>query len=526
MLTVVEVDDVGRFTDWIVFEVGDRRAANVELERIAPAATEHDTKAWRAATRLAVATNERDWDAYTTALAPAHEQRDRRPALPVQDSYLDLHRILFELDDVAYERAVVALDGDRRVLCRDVIWFRDGAVEDAEVTMLQLVEVDDDGLVTSQTTFGIDDLEAALAALRADDEEVRSTSAWQAVQRLADAINAHDWDALLACLAPGFEILDSGHSVTAPMMGGTDPVANYRLLFTLDDWSTEITPIDRHGDRRVLVRELTRFRDGAVAASDVESLVVLEIDDDGRLARQVTFVPDDVDAARAALHVGGEEVRATSAWRALQRLADAINAHDWDALIAAIGPGYQVYDRRGSVTAPDGTDPVAVYRILFSLDDWSMDITPIDRHGDRRVLARYLTRFRDGAVADSEVESLVLVEADADGRLASNTTFAPDDIDAALAALHADDPAVAPTPPQENDAWRASLAFRRTFEARDDWDAIAATVADDFGIDDRRTLFACTPRARLPWRSTERRSPSTSSGGSRRCSQPEGSGSP
>jgi hypothetical protein len=280
VLAVVVVDDAGRFTDWSTFDVGDRRFANLELERLAPAATEHDTAAWRAASRLAVATNERDWDAYAAALAPAHRQHDRRPAMSDPANPIDNHRVLFRLDDVAYERTAVAFHGDRRVLCREVFWFRDGAVEDAEVMYFSLVEVDDAGLVTNQTSFGADDLEAALGVLHADDDEVRSTRAWQAVQRLADAVNAHDWDALMACIAPGFEILDRSRSITAPMMAGTDPVAAYRLLFSLDDWSTEITPIGRHGDRRVLVRELTWFRDGAVAASDVESLVVVEIDGD------------------------------------------------------------------------------------------------------------------------------------------------------------------------------------------------------------------------------------------------------
>ena len=253
MLVVAEVDEDGRFTSWTTLEVGERRAANLELERLAPAADQHDSMAWRAAVRMATATNERDWDAYVALLAPGHRQRDRRPALPNEDSHLDEHRVLFGLDDIAYERAAVALHGDRRVLCRDVIWFRDGAVEDAEIATLQLVEVDAAGLVTGQTSFGIDDLEAALAALRADDEEVRSTSAWQAVQQYADAVNAHDWDALTACFAPGFEVLDRARSVTAPMMDGTEAVAGYRLLFSLDDWSTEITPIDSHGDRRVLM---------------------------------------------------------------------------------------------------------------------------------------------------------------------------------------------------------------------------------------------------------------------------------
>ena len=38
-----------------------------------------------------------------------------------------------------------------------------------------------------------------------------------------------------------------------------------------------------------------------------------------------------------------------------------------------------------------------------------------------------------------------------------------------------------------NSAWRASLAFRQTFEARDDWDALVATLAEDFELDDRRS---------------------------------------
>ena len=75
-----------------------------------------------------------------------------------------------------------------------------------------------------------------------------------------------------------------------------------------------------------------------------------------------------------------------------------------------------------------------------------------------------------------------MIEIDDEGRLATQTTFTPDDLAAALATLHAEDAAE----PVENGAWRASQAFRQTFRTRD-WDALLDAVTDGFELDDRRS---------------------------------------
>jgi DNA-binding SARP family transcriptional activator len=301
-LLVFGVDLKGRVAHFVMFDVDDRNAANVELDRLTPDELELDNLAWRTSRQFAVATNAKDEDATLAMLAPGYQQIDLRTGMAAMDmrDQRDPLRTIFTLDDWAREDSLLELDGDRRALLQDVIWFRDGVVSDAEVECLIVVEVDDAGLILRQTSFNVDDPEAARAELRTGGG-VRSTSAWRSLQRFADAINAHDWDGFTDSVSSGWELLDRRRGVTAP--DGTDPLEdNYRVLFSLDDFAITITPIEAQGDRRILARYVTWFRDGDASESEVDSLSVIEIDDDERIAWQMTFAPDDLEVARTELH--------------------------------------------------------------------------------------------------------------------------------------------------------------------------------------------------------------------------------
>jgi DNA-binding SARP family transcriptional activator len=484
LLLVVRIDEDGRFTDWVVFDVRDRRAANQELDRLGPAAAEHDTTAWRAAARNAVAANEHDWDAFMATLSPRYQMIDRRSTVTAHETAFDEHRTMFSLDDFAYEIAALELRGDRSVLCRQLVWFRDGAVEEAEVVSLTVIEVDEAGLITRQIGFGPDDLDSARAALHAGDELLATTLAERAVRRFAEALSAHDWDAVQTLLAPTFERRDRRRAVTAPdTSDSTDHLSELRMLFSLDDWDNQLSIVEAHGEYRVLVENVVWFRDGAVAEAEWVGLEVIDVDAYGRFLRRITFSADDLDAARAELHAGDESLT-TLAERAVRRFADAINAHDWDAVQALLAPTFERRDRRRAVTAPDTGDALFDYRQLFSLDDWRVSVRVVQAHGEHRILVRWETWFRDGNVAEAEVDDLLIYDVDAAGRIVRQTAFAADDIDAARAELVS---AQAASPPVENDAWRAALRMRDVCVPQGDWDAFVATLAEDFEFDDNRS---------------------------------------
>ena len=365
----------------------------------------------------------------------------------------------------------------------------DARSSSAASTFLTIFGVDREGRLTDWAMFDPADRNAANQELdrRTPDELDVDNLAWRAARRFAAATNAKDLDAALAVLAPGYQRTDRRTGMAAERID--DPRDAQRTIFSLGDWAREDSVLELQGDRRALLHDVIWFSDGAVSDAEAACLMLVEVDEAGLIVRHAAFNIDDREVARAELRTGGEGARPTSAWRSLQRFADAVNAHDWDAFMTSVAPGYALLDRRRGVTAPDGTDPVDNYRVLFSLDDWAIEVTPIDAHGERRMLARFITRFRDRNVSEGEVESLNVVEVDDDERIAWQMTFTPDDREAALAALHAGEPVAVPTPPapRENDAWRASLALRRAFEACDDWDGLLATLADDFELDDRRS---------------------------------------
>ncbi|MFL0180216.1 MULTISPECIES: BTAD domain-containing putative transcriptional regulator [unclassified Mycobacterium] len=198
------------------------------------------------------------------------------------------------------------------------------------------------------------------------------------------------------------------------------------------------------GTRLALVRMCIGTPDGGPGAPADELLQLYAIDEDGRIALQVWFDTDDMDAAIAeldALHSRFEEQR--ESWQRLENVASRLYerfkvcfaAHDWGAITAMAADDISTDDRRRAVNSGLRHGPDAFITEISGLVDVVESFTSevVATRGARLVLSLSCTDLYEGF----RTEFLDLVEVDADGRGLARVVFDPDDFTAALAELDA-----------------------------------------------------------------------------------------
>jgi ketosteroid isomerase-like protein len=204
----------------------------------------------------------------------------------------------------------------------------------------------------------------------------------------------------------------------------------------------------------------------------------------GRITRYEVFEPEDADAALARfaeLRPDPLRIPPNAATRTRDRLHDACEAQDWDAVRALFEPAVLFDDRRrGLLTTGDREMHLASLQHAFSRGRIRVARTVLATAGDGLTLERELWT----AAADPsrfEIETITLSEVDAEGRLVAFISFDPDDRRAADAELL--------------ERWARSEAARgipaavfETFRAINahDLDRVRATLHDDFVYHDHR----------------------------------------
>src|SRR5262249_38599760 len=160
---------------------------------------------------------------------------------------------------------------------------------------------------------------------------------------------------------------------------------------------------------------------------------------DGRLTRLEMFEPEHVDAALARfaeLRPDPLRIPPNAATRAYDRVHEAVESQDWNALRALCAPTL-VYDdrRRGLRTTGDVEMWLASVQYIFSLRTRATR-TLLATSGDRLALNRNLwTGAADRPTF--EIETLSVTEVDTKGRLVARILFDPDDRRAAFDEAHA-----------------------------------------------------------------------------------------
>ncbi|HNP13162.1 MAG TPA: BTAD domain-containing putative transcriptional regulator [Mycobacterium sp.] len=492
VLNVIEINSDERITALVGFEPDDLQAALAELDRryVAGEAAAH-ADVWSIVTAGMAALNRRELPQTTNDWANVDH---RRVALMGTD---DIYAVLGAMWDSTSELnnfiAAVHRLSDLGAL---VTWVAYETAQDgfrAEWRLISLMTVRG-GLLSRSEVFDEEDLDAAIE--RFDHLTRPATKLENAATHVADRFLAHfasgQWDAMADMLADGFYGDDRRAVVGSGIRPGRDQqIADLQVFAELCSAEATSTIIATRGSHLALMRLQFLAGEPGPQAFLTEMLGVVETNSDDKTVAYVVFGPDDLVAAIAELdarYLAGEAAAHARVWQAIAQVYAAINHRqipettadfvDVDhRRLAAIGRG----DLKAylAVAYEDLADSVIYADTVHALNDFGAVLTHVA-----------VGTSRAGFSADWRITGVCLVEGDLTSRY---EYYDESELDAALERFGELSGSV---PGLENTAARV---FRHVWShyAAGDWDAVGATVADNYmGIDHRRVVSAETQRGR------------------------------
>ncbi|MGB5795687.1 MAG: hypothetical protein WBH51_07820 [Mycolicibacter algericus] len=462
-------------------------------------AVELDTAAVRVGEHVMAAIHRKAWDEFERLFAPDLVVESRRKvvglSLPSDAVRLVMRR---ELEAGAQiDHAMIAARGERLALSHMITTIPDARPGAPQDELLQLYGIDEEGRVTLQIWFDVDDMDAAIAELdaayaRLEGERVPArleNAAARVYRRNLAHYAARDWDALSKTFAQNIVEDDRRRVANAGLRRGRDAVtagnralAELGVTFALDTIATR-------GERLAL----SHGRASAGQPPDDfhgDFLDVAEIDADEQVVAHVIFEADDFEAAIAELdtrYLAGEAATYAQTWSALTQTYAAANRKQLQ-----LTPDCVNIDHRRLATIETGH--LAAY-LRSSWDDaqnFVVYIEAVHRLSARGAVFTQAARGTSDRGFDAEWREVIV--ATFDGDLVNRTeVFDGSDLDAALARF---DQLSAPVRRLENAASQAYEHFRAYFATRD-WDAMAELLTVDTSVyDHRRVVNAEIQRGR------------------------------
>ena len=353
---------------------------------------------------------------------------------------------------------------------------------DAEWRDVHVLAVEGD-MVSRSELFDETDLDAAIA--RFDELSRPAPRLENTASQIADRVMAHftarEWDAATAMLADDFSSDDRRRTVNAGLRRGRD-AAIKDANANADLGAKEITStvIATRGERLVLRR--ARYSDSTQGpeAFYVDALSIYEINGVGRVAANVTFDIDDIDAAFEELdarYLAGEAAPHARTWSVITGSYAAFNRHEVPA-----ADWVTVDHRQITPFEPDNMTP-SVRTIWDFTPDLSIHIEAVHRLNNFGAVISHEGHgtSQEGFHAEWRAVDLLTVDGDLIIRC---EVFDEADVDDAVARF---DQLSRPAPRLENTASQAVERYSAYFAARD-WDALAKLLANDISIDDRRRV--------------------------------------
>ena len=344
--------------------------------------------------------------------------------------------------------------------------------------------------------FDDDDFATALARL---DElgteapaEPRSVNVENATTRLIaltlDLMNRAEWGALTALGAVADDVVrfDRRRTVSAPTLAdsesfGVNAAGIYEVFGVVRP-----EPVAVRGERLALVR----LHCGEAPAFTMQLLVVYELDDAGRIVREVDFDEDDLAAGVAELDARfylGEGAPFQRVLRAAGRYAGASVAGDFGRIRDHLADDFVVVDRQPFGFGEGDREYFVDMRRLAEDDPDSVNrVLHVNEHA---LLAAYLSRPVTDDGTRYERSGCLVMGIDASDHVNRIEMYADDDFDVALDRLdELGAPTVsAPSPsPIENSATRL---MQRSVEVATAlrFDLLRELLADGFVRADHRT---------------------------------------
>jgi hypothetical protein len=430
----------------------------------------------------------RDWEGVVALQAPDARLIDRRSLIGVDlagRDYLDNLRVIFDMGFRSGRSELLATRGERLALFRTVSETEDGTA----VEFLVITEVDASGRIRLSIGFDLQELDAAYDELDRRYEageaapHARARAIWR---RFASAWNARDWNALAAMLAPEFRIEDHRKLGMLPEMSRDDYVASVRALTELRPdvrlWIDHVLAGDGHRWLQV-GRLVGAEQDGSF---ETPFTLVLEFDAD---ATRGFDVFDDLAAARARYdELSREDTRPrieNAATRSTDRFQAALEARDWESIVADTAADFHQIDRRRFVQLDLDRDQHLEWLRTAGFEQRSSEISSevLATRGDRLALRHVRGVDTDEGVGPSEYEFLGVVEVNDRGERVALVLFDPDALDEAYDELDARYAAGEAAPYART--WAMVQSPGRLVEARD-WGQLASLYAPDCVMKDHR----------------------------------------
>jgi class 3 adenylate cyclase len=503
----------------------ERGEANAPTPPEAPVVVTR-TAAVHASERVMAAIGRKAWDEFERLFAPEGSVESRRKIVGFKQNEFPSDEVMrqtrrdLETGIMRANHVVIAVRGERLALARMTLGTVDAGPGAPNDEFLQVYGVDEEGRVALQIWFDLEDMDAALAELdalhaRFEDERPQArplfggrehpsapaslpvptveldTACVRVGERVAAAVNRGDWDEYERLFAPEAS-LESRRKVVGftPIDIPFDDLQreNRRILET-GETGLDYVFIAVRGERLALSRLKVSTGDASPGAPIDEFLQVYGIDEEGRVALQIWFDPEDIDAAMAeldALHARFEEERSTPLENAASRADDRFNTlfagRRWDDIATLLTDDIRVEDRRRGLRR-DGNDratELAELRAIadVGVTDMTSDVLAI--RGERLALVRTLYAGQDKQPEAFHTELIRIAEIDADERIVAYVAFDLDDFDAAIAELDAR--YLAGEAAAHAHTWSIVAAGYAGFNRRE----LLATTPDWVNIDHRR----------------------------------------
>jgi ketosteroid isomerase-like protein len=496
-LTLTETDERGEPVGLLRFDDDNLDAAYAELDaRFAAGegAVHPLALAWHRAFFGALA--RADWEALAATIAPSFVADDHRLAgwgtLESPARFVDALRAMVEPASDARLR-VDHLRASGRSLAGHNTWVgtREGGA--FEIPFATFLELDAEG--RAQRLDQYDSLHAPRVLARfaeiAAGETVESTSAspfknaaTRAVERGAARVAARDWEGFRALLPPSLRYSDRT-GIGKLETGRDEWLAAFRQQVEMTAGPLVPRVLATRGERLALVRMLWHGASGDVGESELDWLLLIEVDGRGDHSAVVSFEPGDLTSAYHELDARYADC---AIFAAVQRWFAAVYRRDRGAFLAEFAPSFRVDDRRrlGFGALLDSAE--ALFRSQEALQQLAPDFRYRVDHFETRGRA-FLSQVAQVGTREGgpfETPFLNTGAVDEQGRLTHFELYDVEEIEAAQARFEARAVEAPAASPFANAATRAADRVIEAWTAQD-WERLyGRDLPEGFRLSDRR----------------------------------------
>ena len=432
-------------------------------------AVEPDTACVRVLRTMEATLHREEWDEFFGMYAPDVLVESRRKIvgftqadLPSSDwpqSARSFHTSAGVLR--ARMNAVLAVRGERLAVTRLELSNMDTSPGAPKDEVLVLFGMNDEGRIALQLAFDVDDVDAAMAELEVqharyeqEDPSTRANEAENAcarvVRRMESAWRNEDWREGDNLVAPTVHVENRRKIVGVARgdLSSTEWIADARQFREPGMVRHRSSVLSIRDERLALTKVQVSTVDSSLGAPQDEMLILYGIDDNGRIALQVTFDSEDVDAALAELDAQYARLKPAptrpllenSASRVDRRCSSLFAERRWEEIAALWADDVTVDDRRRGLRLEGNYDHatgLVEVQAIADLGVQTMTSVAVAIRGERLALCRNRYSGRDQRPEAFYTEVLRIIEIDSSERCVASLAFDLDDLDAALAELDA-----------------------------------------------------------------------------------------